>query len=212
MFRAYSQGLATGDEHHQSATPRQEVSYEAGGGHHVLEVVEDDQVALVREDLLKQRFERCAAVLLHADGLRQSRRHLLRIANGGQIDEPHVLEVGRELGGHLEGQSRLAGPAGAGQRDQARAVLGEQRAQGCQLGVTVHERPHRKGGPRVPKFSLVGPVQELQSGRTSACWGTWNIRVFPDSGGYDAVIRVFTGGHRQPRGLWSGNRRARRGR
>ena len=151
-------------------------------------------------------------MLLHADGLRQRRGHLLGIANGGQIDEPHVFEVGRELGSYLEGQSRLAGPAGAGQRDQACGGLGEQRAQGCQLGVTVHERPHRQGGPRVPNFSLVGALQNLQSGRTSARWRTWNIRVFPDSGGYDALIRVFTGGHRQPRGLWSGNRRARRGR
>ena len=130
MLRAYSQGLATRGEHHQSTTPRQEVGHEAGGGHHVLEVVEDDQAPLVREDLLKERFQRCAAVLLRADGLRQRRGHLLGTANGGQIDEPHVFEVGGELGGHLEGQSRLAGPAGAGQRDQARAVLGKQRAQG----------------------------------------------------------------------------------
>jgi hypothetical protein len=117
----------------------------------VLAVVQDQQgtaagqraeQAAERVDLLGGHPGRAARgeqhLLAQAERGQRGGRDLGRVADRGQLDQPHPVGHGGQLGpGRLDGQPGLACPAGAGEREQA--VRAEQAGDLGELVVAADE-------------------------------------------------------------------------
>ena len=102
--------------------------------------------------------------VLGAERLGDRLRDERRIAERGQADpEDARLVLGNELGCGLDREPRLARAAGAGQRDEARAVL-EAREHLEQLVVSAHERARR------PRQVRVGDRLQRREASRSPSW------------------------------------------
>jgi hypothetical protein len=119
---------------------------EGGGLHHVLEVVEHEQLARFAQERGDPVRERLMARLAHAQGLGEGRSDEGGIRNGRERDERHAVREGRrDLGGDREREPGLAHPAGAGERDQPDAVPPKQGSDRRGLLFAADEAGERHG-------------------------------------------------------------------
>ena len=119
VLPAHMQRRPAGHQHLQPATRRQQLGHHRGRGQQVLEVVEQQQhlpAAQMRGERLEQRL---AAHLGDPQRPRDGGRNQGGIAQRGQGHDEDPVGVGAtEVLGHVQGQTRLADPARAGQREQ----------------------------------------------------------------------------------------------
>ena len=146
------EGLAArGDDRHARG------SREEGGdvrcrADDLLQIVEDEQDLATHEIGAQRRVDRLAGLLPQAERLRDRRQHELGIANGREEHgEGTVVEPLDELRGCLHRETRLSGPAGARQRQEACLPLAEPARDLRELALTADQpmRRHRKVGRAV---------------------------------------------------------------
>jgi hypothetical protein len=122
MLAVDAQRCATGDEHAQPRGGGQHLSDQRCGFEQVLEVIQNQEQALVAQPGREQLLRRLAAALLETKRLRDRGGDDLRVVDRGQAHhEDAVYEGGDVPEGKIKRQARLADAAGADQRDQAAA-------------------------------------------------------------------------------------------
>ena len=111
---------AAGYEHLELWAGGHQLAEGRGGGHHLLEVIEDEQQLPVAQGILEGLQERPPAQLVEAEGLADGRQDEAGVLDGGQRDKADaVAEVVAQGRCHLQGQAGLADAAGAGEGEQA---------------------------------------------------------------------------------------------
>ena len=109
----------------------------------MLEVVEDEQQPALAEVLGQGRGERPPA-LPYLERFRDRGHDVLRARDGREADEDGpVAELGLKRVRHGEAQACLARPSRAGERDELRALVAEERAHRGELEPTADERRRR---------------------------------------------------------------------
>jgi hypothetical protein len=104
------------------AGAQQRLGQRGAGADEVLAVVEHEQEALGPQRVAERGQQGAAGLLAHADDGRHRLGDGGRVGERGELDQPDAAgePLPREQGlRHPEGQPRLAGAAGAGERDQA---------------------------------------------------------------------------------------------
>ena len=152
-----------GDDDLDRRGAAQELGDHRRRGEDLLEVVEDEQQALVGEPFGEGVVDRACRALGDADRARDPRRDEHRVADRLERDEEHAVgEVVRGAGGQLQRQPGLARPARAGQRQetgrgqqagrlvQLRVPTDERRELGRQVVRVRIERPEGREGGRQP--------------------------------------------------------------
>ena len=113
-------------------------------GSTLLEVVQHQQQLLVPQVVPDDLAQRPAAGLPHVQRAGDGRGDEVRIARRRERLQGHeadaVLEVVEQVGRHGEGQARLAHPAGAGQRQQARLGPQQEAPDRRHLALPADER------------------------------------------------------------------------
>ena len=124
----------------------QQVGDDRGRGDDLLEVVEDEQEALVAQPVGERFLDRATAALGDAERTRDARCDEHRIADRlERHEEDAVREVVRRPRRELERQPRLAGPARPGQRQQP----GPRQQPGRRLELRVAPDERRQLGRQV---------------------------------------------------------------
>jgi hypothetical protein len=155
------------DEHREVGRGGEQVADQRGGRQHLLEVVEDQQQGPPAKVPLHALGHRPVARLAHAEGLRDRRGDEVGVADRSEGDEGDTGDEVRGEGlGHPQGQARLADAAGAGQGQEADAVVTEQGADRGGLAFPPDQRRQRNGevgggrgrrcGHRVPRLCAGG--------------------------------------------------------
>ncbi len=117
----------------------QQVGHDRRGCDHLLEVVEDQQEALVTQPVGERFVDRACRALGDAEGGGDARGDEHRVPDGLEgHEEDAIREVVRRPGGELERESRLAGAARAGQGQEPGRR--EQPGRCLDLGVATDER------------------------------------------------------------------------
>jgi hypothetical protein len=125
----------------------------------VLEVVGDQQQPPAREMGPQRVLDRLVGPLLDPEHVGDRAGHERGILLGRQGGEVHaVVEAVRELRARLDREPRLAGPARAGQRDEAHAVAAQERDQLVELRAAADER--RRGGGQMAAGAQLGRLDE----------------------------------------------------
>ena len=98
-----------------------------------LEVVQHQEETLVAEHAALRRAARHLP-FAHAQHRAHRGSDQGGVVQRAQIDEPDAIgEVLQQIGGHLQGQPRLAHPAGTGDGQQPDLLADQHVSQGCQL-------------------------------------------------------------------------------
>ena len=140
---------ARGEEPQTRAAAQQILGHLGGGGDDVLAVVEHDQQVLVADQLGEPVRVR------QVEGGGDRRRNAGGITDRRQLDQaPAEAQTVGHGPPDLQGQPRLAHPAGADQRDEA--MLGEQRPEVAHLRVAADQRCQRLGDARVGRRAAIG--------------------------------------------------------
>ncbi len=149
---------AAADEHRQLRACVEQRSDRRGGGHHLFEIVENEQHGTVA-DMVDEAVHRVSpASVGEVEGLRHGRQHQLRIGDRGQLDEEDPTGVVTErAAGNLKAESRLARASGPGQREQP--VIAKQLADLGDFAVTSEEAG--KPGRQIVRSG----VERAQSGK-----------------------------------------------
>lgn len=93
---------AARDEHLEAGRGPEQIGHDGGGGEDLLEVVQQEQQALVAQVVDEGIADRAAADVLETHGLGDGRHDEGRVAKWGQLDEEDaVLEVVDQLGSNL---------------------------------------------------------------------------------------------------------------
>ncbi len=147
LLAGHAQRLAAGDDETQVRALREQADQLGRDVDHLLDVVEQQQHAAVA-DVAGQ-------VVGEAQHVRRLAEHQAGVAHRG---ERHPVDPAPVLVGdgcdRLQPEPGLAGPAGAGEREQPDVVAPQQVEDLGELGVPADERRGRHG--------QVGPVQALQ--------------------------------------------------
>src|SRR5579859_1294294 len=114
----------------------------------MFEVVEHQQRRLGSQGNLQRCRQGRAAGFLNAQRAGDRGQHQMRVAQASQVDEPGAAaEPGSDFGRERDRQTRLTGPARAGERDQAMSRL-EGVAQLAKLALTRDQWcPRARQGP-----------------------------------------------------------------
>ena len=113
--------VTAGHEHGEPGARVEHLSYDrGGGGGDLLEIVHEQKCRSARIQVLAQNaHERTFAARGHTKRARHRRRDKIRLGDRRQVDERHAaLEARREIGGDLDGESRLPGAARPCERQQ----------------------------------------------------------------------------------------------
>ncbi len=132
-----------GHQQREVRTTRQEVGQRRGGGQHLLEVVQHQQRRSLLQGGDQPLTQRTLARVREATGATDRPRHILRSANGRQINQDHsVGEVVGELsvGGRRQGQARLAHTCRTDERQQTDALDGQHPQDRLDLLRAAHQR------------------------------------------------------------------------
>ena len=140
MLFPHVQRFTARHEHLETGALAQQLRQAGCRGSHLLEVVEDQQQALLAQLPGQLAEQRLVACLGQTDGARDRREHRLGVADGREIDEEHpVLESVVMVGSGAERQSGLADAAGSGEGEQPDRLVLEERSDLVQLGGSAHE-------------------------------------------------------------------------
>ena len=136
-------------EDRQLRRGREQLRHDRRGVEEVLEVVEDQQQVALAHEPRQGLADRLPGRRAQVERLRDRGRDELAVADrrerheAGAVGEPLL-----QAAGDLEREPRLARPAGAREREQARARPMEQLAQVLELALAADERAGRGGQPR----------------------------------------------------------------
>ena len=178
------QPLATRHQQLQSRCSRQQVGQQRCGVEEVLEVVEQQQQALVAQELLQLGDKRLAAGFPYPQCLGHGADDESGIANRHQVDEVHAIdEVFDQIGRHLHAQAGLANATGASERHQVRVRPAQQLTQ---RGTFLFAPDQRRGLRRQGGAHAGGRRARLQTdrrNRQARRIGTRRIAGQADEGG-----------------------------
>ena len=139
-----AQGRPAGGHDHQLVTRPQEAPHQARRLEHLLHVVEHQQQAPLAEEVGERLLGAAAAALPQAERAGHRAGHELGVDHVREVGEEDAAGEARQgVGRHLQRQARLPRAAGAGEGDQAPAVV-EQAAHLGQVGVAADE-PRSRG-------------------------------------------------------------------
>ena len=167
---------ARGQDAHARAGAQEGVRQRGAGRHEVLAVVQHQQQALLRQGRRERGRRGLPGTLADAQGARHGLGDEGRVGQRGQLDQPHPARVpGQGPLRDLQGEARLAGAPGAGDRQQRRRLeaprqLRERRAAPDEAARRARQvarpaapraRPHRghAGGSIGPPGGLLGAQQ-----------------------------------------------------
>ena len=121
MLPSHMQWHPTRDQDRQLWARREQVGDRRCCGHHLFEVVKQQQEAFGAHVALQPGLQGLIGGVAQSKMLSDGRDHQMRIADGGQIDEDKaVREIGQcSVSRALQCQARLTDTAGAGEREQA---------------------------------------------------------------------------------------------
>ena len=125
----------------------------------------EEMLEVVEEEQQLPSAEEAGEVVGRADRLRDLRGHELGVGEAGERHpEDAVAQRADELGRDLEREARLAGAAGPGEREQARAVR-EQRDELVELALPADERARGDGQVRGVERRAAAGSRRRRAGR-----------------------------------------------
>lgn len=124
---AHPQDGTARHEHGEPGTGGQQVRHQGPDLEQMLEVVENEEQPLLAAIGLYGVEQRLRRRLSHVQRIGDEGRNEARIAGCLECDEEHTGEEIDKVGGNLEGEARLACPAGSGEREQPDALSTQER-------------------------------------------------------------------------------------